>query len=596
MEVPILEEIVVIFALSIGVLLLCHRLRLPAVVGFLVTGVLCGPHGLGLVPKIDDVQMLATVGIVLLLFTVGMEFSIQKIIRYRYYFVGGGLLQVAGTFLACLVFGKLLYQGSWGEVILLGFLISLSSTAIVLRALDEKGDSDSPHGRLILGILIFQDIVAVPMMLLIPVLAGSGEDFNLSDFGHFLQGIGLLIAMSFVAYKGVPRLLYYVTLTRNRELFLLTVLTTCFAIAWMTSLVGLSLSLGAFLSGLIIAESDYSDEAVGDVLPFQEIFTSFFFVSMGMLLDIGFVAQQPIFILAITLLVLLVKFLVASGSAIALGMPLRAAVLAGIALCQVGEFSFVLAHSGMGYQLMSEYHYQLFLSVSLLTMALTPTLMALSGYVVDLAYRLPFPNAIKTGFHYSQDTEQAAADNHLIITGFGLRGKHLALVAKKLKLPYKILEMNAETVAQEKKNGEPIHYGDASHRSVLIHAGIRTAKAIIVVVNDPNASMHIVKTAKELNPNIYIVARTRYFQEVQAMYAAGANDVIPDEFGSSLEICSRVMEKCEAGDEIIDKFVDDLRDTAYETLHYKARKSVQKAAQPVAVVDHIKENPIAVPE
>jgi CPA2 family monovalent cation:H+ antiporter-2 len=569
MEVPIVEEIVVIFALSIGVLLLCHRMRLPPVVGFLVTGVLCGPHGLGLVPKIDDVQMLATVGIVLLLFTVGMEFSIQKILKYKYYFVGGGLLQVIGTFFIAFLIGKLFYQASWGSAVFLGFLISLSSTAIVLRALDDKGDSDTPHGRLIVGILIFQDIVAVPMMLMIPVLTGSGDGFSFADVGSFLQRVIFLVAIAFAAYKFVPKLLYYVTLTKNRELFLVTVLTVCFAIAWLTSLVGLSLSLGAFLSGLIIAESDYSDEAVGDVMPFQEIFTSFFFVSMGMLLDIGFVIQQPFYILAMTFVTVAVKFFVAAGAAITLGMPLRAAILAGLALGQVGEFSFVLAHSGMGYQLMSEYNYQLFLSISLLTMALTPALMGLSEHVVRLANKLPLPQRIKTGFRYSNDAEKSQKSGHLIITGFGLRGRHLAYAAKKLGMPYTILEMNPETIKQEKKKGEPIHYGDASHRSVLLHAGIKTAKALVVVINEPTATMHIVKAAKSLNPDIYIVTRTRYFQEVNAVFAAGANDVIPDEFGSSLEIFSRVLEKCAISEEVIDNMVEELREAAYETLRLK---------------------------
>lgn len=269
MEVPILKEIVIIFALSIGVLLICHRMRLPAVVGFLATGVLCGPHGLALVKGIEDVNMLATIGIVLLLFTVGMEFSLQKIIKYKYYFFVGGAFQVGLTVLASFIISKFFYGSTWEGALFLGFLISLSSTAIVLRALDEKGDSDTPHGRLVIGILIFQDIIAVPMMLLIPLLAGTDEGFDLSSILIFIKSISILGIMAFAAFKLVPKLLYYVARTRNRELFLLTVLTTCFAIAWITSSVGLSLSLGAFLAGLIISESDYSDEAMGNVLPFQ---------------------------------------------------------------------------------------------------------------------------------------------------------------------------------------------------------------------------------------------------------------------------------------------------------------------------------------
>lgn len=569
MEVPILEEIVIIFALSIGVLLICHRLRLPAVVGFLATGVLCGPHGLGLVKGVDDVHTLATIGIVLLLFTVGIEFSLQKIIKYKYYFFVGGFLQVLLTTLVCFLVSRFIYGSTWAGAVFLGFLISLSSTAIVLRALEERGDSDSPHGRLVIGILIFQDIIAVPMMLMIPLLAGAGENFNSSNFYTFIKSITILGVMSFAAFKLVPKLLYYVARTRNRELFLLTVLTTCFAIAWITSSVGLSLSLGAFLAGLIISESEYSDEAMGNVLPFQEIFTSFFFVSMGMLLDITFVAHQPMYIALITVLVIIMKTAVAGSSAVVLGMPLRSAILAGVAVSQVGEFSFVLALSGMHLGLTSEYYYQLFLAVSLLTMSITPMLIALSNRFALSLDQLPLPQKIKTGYNFSaEETSRQQKQDHIIIIGFGMRGKHLARAAKEAGLQYVILEMNAETVKIEKSRGEPIHYGDASHRSVLSHCGIKTARALVVVIIDPMASLRIVQVAKDLNPNIYIITRTRYFQEVPPMFQAGANDVIPDEFGSSLEIFKRVLEKCEVPTELILKLTKDARVEGYETLHW----------------------------
>lgn len=567
MEVPIIKEIVIIFALSIGVLLACHRLKLPAVVGFLVTGVLCGPHGLGLVSAIDDVQNLATIGIVLLLFTVGMEFSIKNIVKYKYYFFGGGALQVFLTLGATFLISKFVLGRPWNESIFLGFLISLSSTAIVLRALDEKGESESPHGRLILGILIFQDIIAVPMMLLVPLLAGAGEEFDVNHFYQFLFGIAVLLVMAISAFYAVPKLLYYVTRTRNRELFLLSILTICFAVAWITSSIGLSLSLGAFLAGLIVSESEYSDEAVGNVLPFQEIFTSFFFVSMGMLLDVSFVVHQPLLILAIAFLVLLVKSVIAGGSALVLGMPLRSAVIAGIALSQVGEFAFVVAHSGISLGLVTDYGYQLFLAVSLLTMGVTPTLMYFSTFIASWIGKLPLPNRIKTGFHYNTgDSSHGATEGHIIICGFGLRGRHIARAAKAAGLPYLILEMNPETVKAEKSKGEPIRYGDPSHPSVLVHAGIRTAKTVAVVINDPIASKSIVKVARSLNQDAYIITRTRYFQEVPLMLKAGANDVIPDEFGSSLEIFTRILQKAEIPADSLYRYVDELRAEGYEAL------------------------------
>lgn len=567
MEVPIIKEIVIIFALSIGVLLLCHRLKLPGVVGFLVTGVLCGPHGFGLIKGIDDVQNLATIGIVLLLFTVGMEFSIKNIIKYKYFFFGGGILQVFITQAATMFICKYLLGRPWNESIFLGFLISLSSTAIVLRALDDNGERESPHGRLILGILIFQDIIAIPMMLSAPILAGAGNEFDLSHLYQFLYGIGVLLIMAACAFYAVPWLLYFVTRTRNRELFLVSVLTICFAVAWLTSSIGLSLSLGAFLAGLIVSESEYSDEAVGNVLPFQEIFTSFFFVSMGMLLDVSFVIQQPLLILAIAMLVIVVKALIAGGSALILGMPLRSAILGGIALSQVGEFSFVVAHSGISLGLITDYGYQLFLSFSLLSMAVTPTLMNLSKYVAGWAEKLPISQRIKTGLHYATaDASQGTATGHIIICGFGIRGRHVARAAKAAGIPYLILEMNPETVKVEKIKGEPIRFGDPSHPSVLAHAGIDKASIVAVVISDPIASKDIVKVARSLNHEAYIITRTRYFLEVPLMLKAGANDVIPDEFGSSLEIFTRVLQKANVPQEDLSRNVEQLRTEGYEAL------------------------------
>jgi CPA2 family monovalent cation:H+ antiporter-2 len=351
-------------------------------------------------------------------------------------------------------------------------------------------------------------------------------------------------------------------------------------VAWVTSSVGLSLSLGAFLAGLVISESEYSDEAVGHVLPFQAIFTSFFFVSMGMLLDLGFFLQQPLMILALTAAILLIKFLLAGFSAQVVGMPLRSAILAGIGLAQVGEFSFVIAQAGISLGLASEYCYQLFLSVSLLTMALTPTLISFAHSYAGWISRLPLPHKIKTGLLYiAPQPEERKLEGHLIIVGFGMRGRQLARMAKEKQLPYLILEMNPETVKNEKKKGEPIRYGDASHASVLKHAGIKNASMLVVVINDPLAGMKIIKIAKELNPSIHLISRARYFQEARAIFHAGADEVITDELGSSLEILTRVMQKYGAHEVQIRKTVEEMRsESDQEAIKWGAKTPV---AQPV---------------
>lgn len=566
MDIPLLSELVIIFSLSIAVILLCHPFKIPPIVGFLLTGVLVGPHGLKFISAVDDVDMLATIGIVLLLFTVGMEFSLSKIFEYkRYFFIGGAIqvgLTVALGFLSSMVFGS----GPQSSLFF-GFLLSLSSTAIVLRVLEEKSESDTPHGRFATGVMIFQDVIAIPMMLMLPLLGGGGESLDSTFLYSAVKGFSILLISLVAAHYLVPRLLYFIAKTRNRELFLLSVITICFAVAWMTSSVGLSLSLGAFLAGLIISESEFRHEAIGDILPFQDLFTSFFFISVGMLLDLSFFLSYPLIIVAIAIGVILLKTSTAALAALAVGLPLRTALLSGIALNQIGEFSFVLAKSGSQYGLSNEFHYQLFLAVAILTMGLTPTFIAWSHQLVQLIFKLPLPEHWKSG-HKSSDnavTESPYKD-HIIIIGYGINGRNLAYAAKESLIPYVVLEINAETVRNEKAKGEPIYFGDATHPSILHHANLAAAKAVAIVINDFTAIRQIITQVRRINPDVYIIVRTRYLQQTAMMYELGVSEVIPDEFGSSIEVFTRVMTLFGVPVTQIEKVVDDVRSTFYEKL------------------------------
>lgn len=566
MDIPLLREVVIIFGLSIAVILGCHRLRIPAIVGFLLTGVLAGPHGLGLIQNVEDVDILAEIGIILLLFTVGMEFSLKKIFEYRRFFLIGGFAQILLTVGLGTLAGVLLGRPT-GESVFLGFILSLSSTAITLRVLDEKSESDSPHGRLTTGVLIFQDIVAIPMMLLTPFLGGAGSNLDSRFVTTAIIGIIILIVVLFAATKIIPRLLYYIAKTRSRELFLMSVLTICFSVAWLTSTMGLSLSLGAFLAGLIISESEYRHEAISDILPFQDVFTSLFFVSIGMLLDMSFVMAQPILILILTTGVLLMKAVTGSIAGLVVGMPLRTALLAGLALSQIGEFSFVLAKNGANYGLADDYRYQLFLAVSLLTMGLTPTLIASSSKLANLVLKLPLPMSLKTGLRPENHVQKESYKDHIIIIGYGLSGKNLALAAKEAKIPYVIIEMNPETVKQEKQKGESIYFGDATHEMVLKHAFVENASVAAVVINDFVASRRIVELLREMNPKLYIVVRTHYFEQIHRMYQLGANEVIPDELGSSVEIFTRVLNLFQIPGNQIENVVKNIRASTYKKLN-----------------------------
>lgn len=565
MELPFLSEVVTIFALAIAVILICYKIKLPPIVGFLLTGVMAGPHGFRLLDNVEDVDTFATIGIILLLFTVGMEFSLKKIFEYKRYFLIGGAVQVGLSLLSTLLIG-LIFNQRFGESLFWGFLLSLSSTAIVLRVLDERSESDTPHGRLTIGVMIFQDIAAIPMMLLTPLLGSHAVALDTIFIYDAAIAIFLLIGVLFAATKIVPKILFYIAKTRSRELFLLSVLTICFAVALLTSSIGLSLSLGAFLAGLIVSESEYRNEAVGDVLPFQDLFTSFFFISIGMLLDISFVMAYPLTIVLIALLVIALKSIGAVLASILVGVPLRTAFLVGIALSQIGEFSFVLAKNGLNYSLANDFQYQLFLAVSILTMGLTPTLILYSQRIAALFLRLPFPAVLKTGLTAQAVNEKVVYKDHTLIIGFGLNGRNLARAAKEASLPYLILEMNAQTVRDEKKKGEPIQFGDATHSSVLHHVNVSEANAVAVVINDFSAACRIVELIRRLNSNIYIIVRTRYFNQAELLYRLGASDVIPDEIGSSIEIFTRVMDRCKVPAARIEEIVASARAGIYKNL------------------------------
>ena len=576
MEIPLLSNIVIIFGLSIAVLLLCYRLHVPAIVGYLLTGVMAGPHGLGLIGRAGEVEILAEIGVVLLLFTIGIEFSLKSLVRIKRSVLIGGPLQVTVTLVAASLISRKLGL-SWRESIFMGFLISLSSTAIVLKLFQESATVDSPHGSTALGILIFQDIIIVPMILFIPLLAGSTGNPDESLLILSVKGIGIILLVIIGARWVVPYLMYQIARTRSRELFLLSIVSLCLGIAWLTHHIGLSLALGAFLAGLMLSESEYSGQAFANILPFRDVFASFFFISIGMLLDVGFLFQRPGLNAVIVLWVLSLKAIIAGFTAMLLGFPLRTTILVGLALSQIGEFSFLLSRSGIEYGLLPATTYQVFLVVSVITMAATPFLLALGPHAADLALHLPLPRRLKAGLYFvpviaSADTKVNRKD-HLIIVGFGLNGRNVARSARMVGIPYVIIEMNPETVRVEKSKGEPIYFGDAIQEAVLTHARVKDARVLVVVISDPTATRRIIEIARRLNPMLYIIARTRFVQEMKHLYELGANEVVPEEFETSVEIFTRVLGKYLIPRDEIEKFTTEVRADGYEMLRSVSKVS-----------------------
>jgi len=565
MQIPLLTDIVIILGLSIVVIFIFHRIRVPAIVGFFLTGILAGPHGLGLVKAMHEVEFLAEVGVVLLLFTIGIEFSLKNLLKIKKSALMGGSLQVLLTILATFAIARQIGL-PFGESVFIGFLISLSSTAIVLKLIQERAEVDSPHGRTALAILIFQDISIVPMILVTPLLAGAAGNLGESFLILVAKGIGIILLVMVSAKWIVPQVLYQIARTRSRELFLLSVVVICLAVAWLTSSAGLSLALGAFLAGLIISESEYSYQAFGNILPLRDIFTSFFFVSIGMLLNVDFLFDQPGLILLIALGVLSLKTIMAGFVTVLLGYPLRTTFLVGLALSQVGEFSFILSKTGVKHGLLTGNIYQLFLNVSVLTMAATPFIIALAPRLIDFVLQLPLPGRLKSGLFPEPRIKAESKKDHLIIVGFGVNGRNLARATRMTGIPYVIIDLNPETVRSEQAKDEPIYYGDATQEAVLQHADIKDAMIVVVAIDDPAATRRITEIARRLNPKAHMIIRTRYLQEMKPLYELGASEVIPEEFETSVEIFTRVLAKYLIRRDEIERLVAELRSDGYEML------------------------------
>ena len=567
-DVKIMTDLLVIFGISIGVVFIFHKFRLPPIAGFLAAGALIGPSGLNLVSDIEQVKVMAEIGVVLLLFTIGVEFSLAHLAAARRLLLVGGPLQVLGTLLLATVVG--LAAGlPTQQALFWGCLLSLSSTAIVLKALAERGESDSLHGRATVGILIFQDLAVVPMMMLLPLLADPSDNLRpgvLLALGKSVVLVGVLMV---AALYVVPRLLEQIVRSRSRELFLLTIIVLCLGIAWLTSLSGLSLALGAFMAGLVISESEYSHQAMAEVLPFRDSFNSLFFVSIGMLMDVRVLLAHPVLVIALIAAVLVGKFVMGMLPVMASGYPLRAGILAGVSLAQVGEFSFVLAQQGAQTGLLTGEPYQVFLAVSVLTMVITPLLMEGAPYLAKRAeavqrLRRWYPD--KSVMPLQQGSRHLKVKDHVIVMGYGLSGRNLVRVLEETEIPYVALDLDGETVRREAQNGVKIFYGDATNPNVLHHVKIDHARVLVVAISDPFAARRAVQIARGLNSDLHIIVRTRYLREMDDLHQLGADEVVPEEFETSIEIFALVLRTYQMPQSVIVEKAEQIRKEGYALL------------------------------
>jgi CPA2 family monovalent cation:H+ antiporter-2 len=551
-EFTIIKDIVVILLISIPIILIFNKLKLPSIAGFLIAGMIIGPFGFELISNVDEIEIMAEVGVILLLFTIGLEFSLKELAKMKKLLLFGGGLQVLITILAS---ASLLYLLGLElrQSIFLGMLVSLSSTAIVLKLLSDRGELQTPQGKISVGILIFQDLAIVPMFLLVDILGTSGEIDFISIVIRLLTAVGVIAFILFAAKYLSPKILYYLARTRIRELFTVGIILILLGTAYLTHNFGLSFALGAFIAGLILSESEYSTQITSEIIPFKDVFNSIFFVSVGLLLNINYVINFPLQVVFSAIGIIILKSVIIFVLVLSMKYPTRIAMLSALGLAQIGEFSFILAQQGGN---LLEQYSDVLLASAIITMIITPLLIRFSVMVADKSKSIKKVQAAIN--------EKEKFEGHVIIAGFGLNGRNLAHVLKETGISYIIIEMNPDTVKQERAKGEKIIFGDISREEVLHKARIDTAKVIVVAISDRTISRKVISLAKRMNKEIFILIRTRFVEETEGLIKLGADSVIPEEFETSIQIFTRVLQQYHIPLNVIMQQVNLLRGESYK--------------------------------
>jgi monovalent cation:H+ antiporter-2, CPA2 family len=562
MELSILIDIVIIFALSTAVNYLFTRIKIPTIIGYLLTGIAVGPSLLGILRSPHEIEFMAEIGIIILMFTIGLEFSLNHLIKIRKIVFFGGFAQLLFT-AGITAFVSRMYDMSWEAAWFVGFLTALSSTALVLKILQERGELTSNYGRTVVGILVFQDIILIPLILLTPMLGGQTTHIGSDLLILGVKTIGI-VALVYVGNKWImPKVLHQIALTKNKELFLMSILLICLAVALLTAELGMSLAFGAFLGGLMISRSEYSQDAFGHVLPFKDTFTSFFFVSIGMMLDLNFVFDNLILVLATVLLVIVIKTLVAGSTAFMLGHTFRGTVVVGLAMAQIGEFSFILAKVGQDYKILTDFYYQLFLAVTIVSMSITPFIIMISKPAANLMLKLPIPPILIKGLFPLQEIDVPAMQNHIVLIGKDSRSLNLSRMASRMKLPYVSIVFDPADARKRQLKGESVIYGDAMNEPILRKAHTETAEIVVISIGETITALGIIDKVRDLNKHAHIIVRSKYVSNIEDFYQMGANQVIPEEFETAIELFERVLKKLLIPKGEIEAAISHIRDDNY---------------------------------
>jgi CPA2 family monovalent cation:H+ antiporter-2 len=558
------RDLLIVLATAIAGGMLARWLRLPVILGYLAGGVAVGPYGLGLVHDTQTINSLATVGVVLLLFAIGLEFSLKELLRLGRVAVLGGIAQIALTSAVGFGLGRVVGLSATGAVFF-GFIISLSSTMVVLKLLMDRGEIDTTHGRIMLGILLVQDLSVVPMMVVMPAVGGGAGALWVSLGIALAKAVGFIGVMLALGYWGLPWFLKKVAGQRTRELFLLTVIVLCLAAASGTVYLGLSAAFGAFTAGLLISQSVFARQAFADIVPLRDTFAALFFVSLGMLANLHFIGANIGTVAIVVVVIILVKFVICSFITRIFGYSHKTVLMVGTGLIQIGEFSFILAMMGVEIGILSERLYSLTIASAIITMLLTPFAMSLNSFLYrNLSQRRWFAQQLTSRVDPRGHVPAQELSRHAVICGYGTIGSRVAGVLEKQKFSYLVIELDPTLIAKLRARGIPCIYGDASNPEILAHAGLEKARVLICTIPDYVAEELTARNALRINPRLDIVARVHRDADAQLLKGIGVTELVLPFFEGSLEMIRHTLHRFGMSSTEIQYILNALRQSQIE--------------------------------
>ena len=537
-----LQPVLILLAIAVLAVVVFRLLRLPPMLGYLLAGVIIGPHALGWIPETDETRHLAEFGVVFLMFSIGLEFSLPKLVTMKRIVFGFGTTQVIISIILVMAVTWVLGL-DWRVGFVLGGALAMSSTAIVIKMLAERAELNSTHGRQVIGVLLFQDLAVIPLLIIVPALAteidSDTNDFSLMLAIAIMKVIAVLAFILLFGQKLMRPWFHLVARQKSSELFVLNVLLITLGLAWLTELAGLSLALGAFLAGMLISETEYRYQVEDDIKPFRDILLGLFFVTIGMLLDMQVVIENFFWVFVILAALILLKIVLIAGLSRLFGTDSSVAVRTGMNLAQGGEFGFVLLAQAGAIGLVENSVLQPVLAAMVLSMFIAPFIIEYNGQMVQRFYSSEWM------YRAMQITSIAAqtmvAQNHVIICGYGRSGQNMSRLLEQESVPFIALDLDPRRIQEATNAGESVVYGDAARREVLIAAGLMRAKVLVISYADTVSALKILGHVRELRPELSVVVRTRDDSDIDLLKEAGATEVVAEIMEGSLMLASHAL-------------------------------------------------------